>query len=153
MTDELADAWLINHRVTMLMLTELGPDALRATLSTRGGRSVGQQLVHVHEVRRMKVEQADRALAKELPKLERDDGHDRDLLIDAFERSGEAVAEAVRRSVDGRVKGFRRGVAALVGYLIAHEAHHRGHALLTLKQAGVRRPYRLKMGIWEWNKI
>ena len=63
MCEALVETWLINSRVTLRMLAELGPDALECTLSTRGGRTVGQQLVHVYEVRRRKLEQADGALA------------------------------------------------------------------------------------------
>ncbi len=153
MTEQLAEAWLINNRVNLLLLKDLSPEALRATLSTRGGRTVGQQLVHVYEVRRAKLEAADKSLAKDLPKVEREQGHDKRLLTAAFRRSGEAVAELIRRSTDGKVKGFKRGIAALTGYLIAHDAHHRGHIMLTLKQAKVKRPDHLRFGLWEWNKI
>ncbi|MHC4136952.1 MAG: DinB family protein [Planctomycetota bacterium] len=153
MTEELVEAWLINNRVNLLLLKELTPEALRCTLSTRGGRTVGQQLVHVYEVRRSKVEAADKTLAKGLPAVAREQGHDKRLLTQAFERSGDAVAELIRQSADGRVKGFRRGIAALVGYFIAHDAHHRGHILLTLKQAKVKRSDHLRMGLWGWNKI
>jgi uncharacterized damage-inducible protein DinB len=155
MTDALAEAWLINNRVMLQLIDGLTPEALGATLSTRGGRTVGMQLVHVYEVRRMKIEQADRELASDLPKLTREQGGDQALLRDVFERSGEAIAEMARRSAadEGRVKGFKRGIAALIGYFIAHDAHHRGHLLLTMKQCGVRRPPELTMGLWAWNQI
>jgi len=155
MTEELVEAFLINNRANLLLLSELSDEALAATLSTRGGRSVGQQFVHVHEVRRQRLEAADRELARDVPALSRDRGRDRDALLDAFTRSGEAVAELIRRSAadGGRVKGFRRGIAALVTYLVAHDAHHRGHALLTLKQAKVKRPDRLRFGVWDWNRL
>lgn len=155
MFDQLADAWLVNHRVMLRLLDGLTPEALAATLSTRGGRTVGQQLVHVYEVRRAHLESADRELAKGLPKVARERGDDLPLLRDVFERSGEAIAEAIRKSAatDGKGKGFRRGAAALVTYLVAHDAHHRGHLLLTMKQCGVRRPKDLQMGLWDWNKV
>jgi uncharacterized damage-inducible protein DinB len=155
MTEDLVEAWLINNRVNLLLLNELTPEALRATLSTRGGRTVGQQLVHVYEVRRSKLEAAKKTLAEDLPAVTRDQGHDKRLLIRAFERSGSAVAELIRRSVaaGGQVKGFKRGIVALIGYLIAHDAHHRGHILLTLKQAKVKRSDHLRFGPWDWNRI
>ncbi|MHC4817142.1 MAG: DinB family protein [Planctomycetota bacterium] len=153
MTEDLVEAWLINNRVNLLLLKELTPEALHATLSTRGGRTVGQQLVHVYEVRRSKVEAADKTLAKDLPAVTRDQGHDKRLLNQAFERSGDAVAELIRRSAGGKVKGFKRGIVALIGYFIAHDAHHRGHIVLTLKRAGVKRSENLQMGLWGWNRI
>jgi len=155
MTDPLAEAWLINNRVMLHLIEGLTPEALAATLSTRGGRTVGMQLVHVYEVRRAKIEQADKELSKDLPKVVREQGNDRALLSDVFERSGNAIAEVARRSAanDGQVKGFKRGIAALIGYFIAHDAHHRGHILLTMKQCKVRRPQELQMGLWGWNQV
>jgi uncharacterized damage-inducible protein DinB len=154
MHEALAETWLINHRVNRLLLDALTPEGLAATLSTRGGRTVGQQLVHVYEVRRSKLEAADRTLAADLPKLTREQGGEKELIADALERSAQAVAELVRRTgEDGKVKGFKRGITALIGYLMAHDAHHRGHALLTLKQCKVKRPEILRFGPWEWNKI
>jgi hypothetical protein len=41
----------------------------------------------------------------------------------------------------------------MIGYYISHEAHHRGHALLTAKTQGIPLPDSLKWGVWEWNKL
>src|SRR5471032_1599252 len=51
MLEQLVESWQINHRVTLRLVDALSDDALRATLSTRGGRDVARQLAHVHEVR------------------------------------------------------------------------------------------------------
>ncbi|MHC4781285.1 MAG: hypothetical protein ACYTFG_22140, partial [Planctomycetota bacterium] len=67
--DGLEQTWLINNRVNLLLLRELTAEGMVATLSTRGGRTVGQQLAHVYEVRRKKLEQADRSLANDLPRI------------------------------------------------------------------------------------
>jgi uncharacterized damage-inducible protein DinB len=155
MTDELVEAWLINNRVNLMVIEALSDEALHATLSTRGGRTVGEQLAHVLEVRRSKIELADKALAKGLPKVGREQGHDREALLDGFAKTGAAIAELIRRSAarGGAVTGFKRGIVALVGYFIAHDAHHRGNLFATLKQSGVGIPASIRMDIWAWNKI
>ncbi len=46
----------------------------------------------------------------------------------------------------------RSGIA-LLGYLISHDAHHRGQIVLALKQSGVQMPEFMKFGIWaHWSK-
>jgi uncharacterized damage-inducible protein DinB len=155
MDDPLAEAWLVNNRATQLLLANLDEADLATTLSTRGGRSVGQQFVHVCDVRLARLEAADKRLLKGLPRITREQGHDQAKLIHALTLSANAVAQLIRESAaaGGEVKGFKRGLATLVGYLIAHEAHHRGHALLTLKQRGVRLDDSVRFGIWDWNKL
>lgn len=153
MLDALAETWLINNRVNLKLLDGLSDEGLAATLSSRGGRTVGQQLAHLCWLRRYKLERSDKSLAAGLPEIGREQGDDAVLLRDVFVKSGEAYASLIRSCTDGKVKGFKRGIVAFTGYLIAHEAHHRGHILLTLKQCGIARPEALKMGLWEWNKL
>ena len=51
----------------------------------------------------------------------------------------------------GKVKSFKKGLIPMIAYFIAHEAHHRGHAMLTMKQSGVKIPEILKWGLWDWD--
>ncbi|MBC8144122.1 MAG: hypothetical protein H7X80_00985 [bacterium] len=50
----------------------------------------------------------------------------------------------------GKVKGFKPHVTAFVGYMIAHEAHHRGQIAMRLKQAGHPLDKKVSYGMWEW---
>ncbi len=66
--------------------------------------------------------------------------------------SGKAVGALLSQSLaaGGKVKGFKPHAAAFLGYLIAHESHHRGQIVLTLKQAGKPVDKKIAYGVWEW---
>lgn len=150
------EAWEINCRTTLAVLDHLPDEALAATLSSRGGRTVYDQLAHLHNVRLSWLEHhAGKAATGDLPPIARDEQPDRRRLRSALEASGAAQAALLTKAVenDGQVKGFKRDVMAWLGYTIAHEAHHRGNILLTAKQCGFKLPDELKWNIWDWGKI
>jgi uncharacterized damage-inducible protein DinB len=52
----------------------------------------------------------------------------------------------------GRVAGWRGPPATFLAYLVAHEAHHRGLAIVALRAAGHRLPTEVVYGLWDWGK-
>ena len=76
-------------------------------------------------------------------------------LLKAFEDSGKIMDILIQDSInsDGKAPHFARGIVVMIGYYISHEAHHRGHALLTAKTQGISLPDSLKWSVWEWNKL
>jgi len=156
MLEQLVDSWQINHRVTIKLLEALSDDALQATLSKRGGRDVARQLAHVHEVRAGHAEITSKTVRTDgLPHFAKGETPTKKQLLAALSASAIGVETSIREgwANGGRLPGFKRGVVPMVGYLIAHESHHRCSILLTLKQAGHTLTEELKWGIWDWNKI
>ena len=63
----------------------------------------------------------------------------------------EALVGAALKS-DGRIRGFKPDAAAFIGYLIAHDAHHRGQITQLARQVGFPISQSAMFGMWEWGK-
>jgi uncharacterized damage-inducible protein DinB len=153
--DEVALAWRTNHRITLLLLDAVGDEGMLATLSTRGGRTVGRQFAHLQYVRVLQLRTRAKPLSKGAAEIATDEEPDRAALRAALEDSAARVEEWLRRAAAGEkgVRPFRKGVAATLAYLVSHEAHHRGNILLTLKQRGHPVAQELRYRIWDWDRI
>jgi uncharacterized damage-inducible protein DinB len=148
----LAQTWLLNQRVNRLLLDSLTPDQLAYKANPRG-RSIADQFAHLHNVRVMWLEQGAPAEAKKLPPIPKGEAS-LDVLRECLEASAHAVANLLADAEGtGKLKGFKRGPIAFLGYLLAHEGHHRGQIVLYLKQAGMTVDRMVGFGLWEWQKI
>lgn len=124
------------------------------SLSARGGRNIGQQWTHIHNVRLQWLEVCAPDLFKKLSKLDPKASPGKETILRALDESAEGIRVLLERGWNngGVVKGFKKGILPLLGYFISHESHHRGNMLLTLKQTGEKIPDAVKWGLWEWSK-
>lgn len=144
----LTETWNIHNRINLYLLDAIVEEHLTDSLSSKG-RNVGEQFAHINNVRLMWLKVANVALLEGLPKIEKGD-ITKQSLMDALNKSAEAVGKLFDQSVDGKIKGFKPHATGFLGYLISHESHHRGQILLALKQSGHPINQKVQYGIWEW---
>lgn len=158
LADELLEAWRTNNRITLFLLDHISDEGLACTLSTRGGRDVARQLAHLHDVRVDHLEARARELAVGLKKFQSKGAPKvtpgRTEIRDALTASGAAVERYLLDVLAGAPKrrGFRKGIFTTLAYFVAHESHHRGSILLTLKQCGHGVGAVTAGAIWDWDR-
>jgi uncharacterized damage-inducible protein DinB len=151
LANQIVDTWNIHNRINLYLLESI-PAAALGDASASKGRTVAEQVAHLHNVRLMWLKAAGPELMEGLEKIEKETAADKKLLARRLVESGRAMAALIKKSIenDGKVKGFKPHVTAFLGYIIAHESHHRGQIALSLKQSGHPLDKKIGYGIWEW---
>lgn len=149
--NQLIETWAINNRIDLYVLAAVPPEHLPDTLASKG-RSVGEQFAHIHNVRLMWLKAALPVELEGLSKIEKEHAGDKQVLASSLTASADAIERLLHHAAadGGRVKGFKPNVTAFVGYLIAHDAHHRSQIIIALKQSGHPLDKKVLYGIWEW---
>jgi uncharacterized damage-inducible protein DinB len=108
----------------------------------------------MYNVRFWRLEKIDKNLVASLKTIKSSDSKTCKMLVKHHQISSDLIQKSLEASfdTDAKIKGFKRGLIPFLGYLIHHEAHHRGSILQTLKYKNCI-PSELKYGLWEWNKI
>jgi len=138
-----------NHRISQYLIENLPAEAWTAKPPDGKGRTIAAIVAHMHNVRVMWLKATK---AEEIP-----DQLDRatvtpEQAIRGLESSRAALHELCKKALetDGRIRNFRPDVAGFIGYLIAHEAHHRGQIAMLARQLGHPLSQKAMFGMWEW---
>jgi len=158
----LIETYAVNDRMNQLVLDHLNPRAWRAKLPGSKSRTIAAIFSHVHNIRR-------KWLRLSAPHLKRPAPLDRGrctqkqagtALAESAARCCEMLAEALTQPA-GHVKTFRRdgwakpwpAGAAMVAYMISHDAHHRGQVCMLVHQLGFALPTVCTYKMWAWEKL
>jgi uncharacterized damage-inducible protein DinB len=146
----LAETFSINNRINLYLLNAIEQEHLK-DVSASKGRNVGEQFAHIHNVRLMWLKASAPELLEGLNKIEKENALDKKTLGREFENSSKAIEDLLKQGeATGKIKGFKPHATAFLGYLLAHEAHHRGQIILSLKQNNHMIDKKVQFGIWEW---
>ncbi len=155
MLDDLLEAWRTNHRINLYLIDQINDDGMKSTLSKHGGRGVAGQFAHMHNVRIWHLQNRARDLASPLATFETKVSPGKEELKEALSASSSAVESFLAGVLSGEPKrrGFKKGIFTTLSYLIAHESHHRGSILLTLKTSGHSLDKEAAYAIWGWDQM
>jgi uncharacterized damage-inducible protein DinB len=144
----LLSAFDINDRINCYLIENLPDAAWRAEPPGGKGREVAAIVAHMHNVRVMWLNVTKGKIPEQLDRHTVTPAQ----AVKGLDQSRAALKEVLRAALesDGRVKGFRPDVAAFFGYLIAHDAHHRGQITMLARQVGRSIPQKAMFGMWEW---
>ncbi|MCU0726915.1 MAG: DinB family protein [Planctomycetes bacterium] len=151
-TSAVARAWAANCEVNERLLAEI-PDAGLAARFAPRTRTVSAQFAHLHNVRVMHLSKRE-AEAGGLAPFPRGAEPARGEIEAALAASARAAGDLLSKGeATGRVPGWGGPPATFLAYLLAHEAHHRGQILVSLRLSGVKLPKEITYGLWDaWRR-
>ena len=158
----LVESYAVNERMYQIVLAHLDPAAWRAKLPGSKGRTIAAIVAHVHNIRRKWLRLSAPHLKLPAP-LDRASCTQKQAQA-ALAESGARCSEMLRDALCGqqsRVESFRRdgwarpwpAGAAMLAYMISHDAHHRGQVCMLAHQLGFPLPAKAAYGIWIWEKL
>jgi len=155
MVEGLLESWRTNNRINLLLIDKISDEGMKCTLSKRGGRNVVRQFAHLHNVRLWQLQnRRAKDLAEGLHKFETKEEPNKKALAKHLKASADAVETFLHECAheEGNRRCFKKGVVAYLSYLVAHESHHRGNMLLTLKECGHSLDKATRYAICDWDR-
>jgi uncharacterized damage-inducible protein DinB len=158
----LLEAYAVNERMNQILLEYLDSAAWTAVPPGSKGRNIAAIFTHLHNMRRkwVRLSAPHQKLPAALQRSHCTQKQASAALAASAACCGEMIAQALAVP-DARVKTFLRdgwarpwpAGAAMVAYMMTHEAHHRGQICMLAHQLGFPLPVKAAAGIWNWEKL
>jgi uncharacterized damage-inducible protein DinB len=158
----LVESYAVNERMNQIVLEHLDPAAWRAIPPGRKVRTIAAIVTHVHNIRRkwLRLSAPHLKLPAPLDRASCTQKQARTALAASAAGCSEMLAAALsqRESAvrtflrDGWAQPWPAG-AAMVAYMISHDAHHRGQVCMLAHQLGFPLPTQAAHGIWGWERL
>ena len=146
--NELLDAWSLNNKVTLYLLENIDPTWLGAKIQGKG-RSIGEQFVHINNIRSYWIGKVD---TKQDLKIDKKYRGDKEKLTNALNITGDRMMKTLESIFDaGKIRGYKPHPLAFYSQMISHESHHRGQIMMTITRNDLPISKTVNFGLWNWN--
>mgnify|MGYP001485630333 CR=1 FL=1 len=151
--DDVVNSWRLNNAIHLYLLDRLSENDLVKKLNNKG-KSIASQFGHIHNIRVLWLKTSSgNPMESQATKLEKD-SLDKHLLIQSLSRSSEAVMILLTNGFNNnKIKNTSLNPVLFYTYLVAHENHHRGQIISTMKNNAIPIDKSVYFDIWEWKKF
>lgn len=135
---EVLALWKRHQQILLFLLQRIPEKHLGAVPTGGKGRDVGRQFAHLNRTRLGWLHFHRTGQRPELPKSSKGERPKKKELQAALKASGKEIETLLASALRGeaRVRLFGKSPVRWLGYLVEHEAHHRGQMIQALKQSG-----------------
>ena len=152
MASPLVEAWTMSNEANLYLLKQIPSKYLKDCYSPRT-RTVAAQFAHMHNVRLRWLKHASPKLVGAMQAFPKGSQPTKHQLRVALRASEKIIAQFLMDSeIAGKVKSWKGSPATFLSYLVAHEAHHRGLAMVAMRMSGRKLPQATIYGQWQWGK-
>ncbi|MCH9029450.1 MAG: DinB family protein [Bacteroidetes bacterium] len=142
----------MSNEVNLYLLDSISDEYLKDSYAKRT-RTVAAQFAHMHNVRLRWLNHAATKLVGKVESFPKGAQPTKAELKNALQASEEVIARFLEEcEASGEVKYWNGSPATFLSYLVAHEAHHRGLAMVAMRISRRKLPQEVIYGQWQWGK-
>ena len=148
---EILATWRRHNQILLFLLEQIPEEGLIARPAGSRGRDVARVFAHLYRVRVGWLHHHETGKRPKVPRFDKGPPPARSELEKMLTRSGAEVEAWLGKALRGEAapRYFGKQPVRWLGYLIAHESHHRGQIALALKQSGMRLSEEVPVkGLW-----
>ncbi len=158
--NQLVQTWEISNRVTEFFFESLPDEVWDLKIPGAQRRTVRMIAGHIHNARCMWLKMLGKNFSGRVPASVDRRRVNRRELLKALQVSNAAIIQLLQSAYgmggEMRLKipwaNISGDIFHFAGYMIAHEAHHRGQIILVARALGHRLSPKLSNGIWQWKQ-